>query len=62
MAELQRVTAEMQSEIEAAKKYFAEDAKLSAEEFFSRWATFIGQIETAVHNQQADAKKQSARK
>ena len=56
------MTAEMQSEIEAAKKYFAEDVKLSAEEFFSRWATFIGQIETAVHNQQADAKKQSARK
>lgn len=60
--ELQRVTGEMQSEIEAAKKYFAEEAKLSAEEFFSRWATFIGQIETAVHNQQADAKKQRARK
>jgi hypothetical protein len=45
--------------VDAAKSYFAEEAKLSPEEFFSRWALFLGQLDTAVANQQADAQKRA---
>ena len=57
--ELQRATSEMSLAVDAAKSYFAEEAKLSPEEFFSRWALFLGQLDTAVANQQADAQKRA---
>lgn len=57
-----RATGEMQLAVEAAKTYFAEEVKLSAEEFFSRWAVFLGQLDTAVANQAADMSKRQAAK
>ena len=57
LEELQRAAGAMQLGIDAAKAYFAEDAKLGAEEFFSRWSLFLGQLDTALANAQEDAKK-----
>ena len=57
-----RATGEMQLAVEAAKTYFAEEAKLSAEEFFSRWAVFLGQLDMAVANEEADRSKRQAGK
>ena len=46
--------------VDGCKSYFAEEAKLSAEEFFSRWAQFLAQLDTAIANQQADLKRAAA--
>ena len=46
--------------VDGCKAYFGEDAKLSAEEFFSRWALFLAQLDTAIANQQTDLKRAAA--
>ena len=58
--ELQRAAGEMVVGVDGCKSYFAEEAKLSAEEFFSRWAQFLAQLDTAIANQQADLKRAAA--
>lgn len=54
---LKKEYTDLLSSIDAAKTYFAEDKKATAEDFFSRWATFIGQLETAIANHQTDRRK-----
>ena len=38
----------MQAALVATHAFFAEEAKTSMEAFFSRWATFAGQLEAAL--------------
>ena len=39
------------------KTYFFEDQKANVDELYSRWASFLGQVETAVANINDDRKK-----
>ena len=56
--ELRRAAGETSEQVTAAKTYFAEEAKASADESLSRWNTFFGQLEAAKRNLEADVAKQ----
>lgn len=43
--------------LEATKSFFAEEPKLSMEQFFSRWALFLSHLEAAVANHHEDLRK-----
>jgi hypothetical protein len=62
VGELQRAAAEMAEAQCRMKTYFAEEAKASIEEVYSRWATFLSQADAAIANINEDRRKAKARK
>ena len=59
--ELGRATAEMSEAQGKMKVYFSEDSKASIDEVYSRWASFLGQVETAVAHINDDRKRAEAK-
>ena len=57
LRKLRRRQAEMADALGQAKVYFAEETKASADECFSRWSTFLGQVDVALQNIASDAKR-----
>ena len=55
--ELQRAATAMGEAQGRMKTYFSEEAKANVDELYSRWATFLGQVETAVAHINDDRKK-----
>jgi hypothetical protein len=55
--ELVRATSEMGNAQGRMKSYFSEEAKASIDELYSRWATFLSQIDMAVNNANEDRRK-----
>lgn len=51
----------MQAELDSTHAFFAEDSKTSMETFFSRWATFITQLEAAVASEIEQKPKRARR-
>ena len=43
------------------KTYFSEDAKASVDEVYSRWASFLGQVDMATGHINEDRKRAEAR-
>ena len=58
LEELRRAEAAMVEAVDGARTYFAEEAKVTTDEFFSRLSTFVTHLETAAANEVQDLKKQ----
>ena len=58
LLELRRAEAAMVEAVDRARTYFAEEAKVTTDEFFSRLSTFVTHLETAAANEVQDLKKQ----
>lgn len=60
--ELKRLADEMSAAQKTMKEYFSEGLDANVDECYSRWATFLGQVDSAVSNLNEDrAKKAAAR-
>ena len=59
MTELCCYTSAMGEKQAVMKTYFSEDSKVSVDECYSRWATFLSQVDTAVANHNEDVRKAS---
>ena len=60
--ELSCATLRMEEVHKVLRTFFAEESKTSIEEIFSRWATFLGQVDAAVAHHNEDRAKAAKKK